>query len=138
MFRHLFSDQHLKTPVEVLQRVQRDVTHVLNPRTVMRTDVVEHDDDYTVTAELPGFDKDALTVKFADEWLTIRANSRTAGSTQDDGRWLHQERRATALSRRFYFADVDAQKIQAHYHAGLLAVTLPKEAAAASSKIEIQ
>lgn len=134
---HYFDDRLL--PVNFLKRAQRNVERVVNAHLVMRTDVVEHDDDYTVTAELPGFDKDAITVKYADNWLTIRAHrTATSDTRNDDGRILHHERTTSDLTRQFHLTAVVENQIQAHYDDGLLTVTLPKQAADRASSIEIQ
>ena len=140
MRQQLFSHfDDLLLPAKLLKRAGDDARTALNAHLVMKTDVVEHDDDYTVTAELPGYDKDALTVKYADHVLTIRAKQ-AADTTDrdDDGRVLHRERFADDLTRRFYFKNVLKDQIQAHYDAGLLTVTLPKKVADETSKIEIQ
>lgn len=129
----------LKLPVRLLKRAHHDVENVLKAHVVMKTDVIEHDDDYTVTAELPGFDKDALTVKYADEWLTIRAKrAHNSDGRYDDGRILHRERLAADMTRQFHLKNVQSDQIQAHYAAGLLTVTLPKKVADSDGSIEIQ
>ena len=132
---HHFDD--LLYPTKLLKRVHREAENVLNAHVGMKTDVVEHDDDYTVTAELPGFDKEAITVKYADEWLTIHAR-RSQDDRNDDGRMLHRERIAADFTRKFQLTDVVRDQIQAHYQAGLLTVTLPKTVADSDGKIEIQ
>ncbi|RRK10651.1 Hsp20/alpha crystallin family protein [Lactiplantibacillus garii] len=126
-------------PVKNLRRVRHQVEDVLNARLVMRTDVVEHDDDYVVTAELPGFDKEAITVTYQDNWLTIRAyRSQTDGAGSDDERIIHRERTGRALTRRFHVQGVVKDQIQAHYQAGVLTVNLPKKVRDSAGKIEIQ
>ncbi|WP_137626558.1 Hsp20/alpha crystallin family protein [Lactiplantibacillus pingfangensis] len=139
MRQHLFGRLDDLVPVAMFKQFQREVTTVLNAHLVMKTDVVEHDDDYTVTAELPGYDKDAITVRYADECLTIRAAQPTDGANRgDDGRMLHRERPAADLTRRFSFKNVLKDQIQAHYNDGLLTVTLPKKVADDAGKITIQ
>lgn len=139
MRQHLFGRLDDLYPVALLKQAHREVTTVLNAHLVMKTDVVEHDDDYTVTAELPGYDKDAITVRYADDCLTIRAAQPTdASDRDDDGRMLHRERPAENLTRRFVFKNVLKAQIQAHYNDGLLTVTLPKKVADDAGKITIQ
>lgn len=140
MRQHLLSHfDDLLLPVRLLKRAQHDVENVVNGHLVMKTDVVEHDDDYTVTTELPGYDKDALTVKYADEWLTIRAHQSSDNDDRnDDGRILHRERSVSDLTRQYHFKGIVADQIQAHYQDGLLTVTLPKKVADNVGKIEIQ
>ncbi|BDZ31616.1 Hsp20/alpha crystallin family protein [Lactiplantibacillus sp. WILCCON 0030] len=139
MRQHLFSRFDDLLPVAMLKRAHRQVTTVLNAHLIMKTDVVEHDEDYTVTAELPGYDKDAITVRYADDCLTIQAAQPTDGPDRDDdGRMLHRERPAEDLTRHFPFKNVLKDQIQAHYNDGLLTVTLPKKVADDAGKITIQ
>ncbi|AVK60952.1 Hsp20/alpha crystallin family protein [Lactobacillus sp. CBA3605] len=125
-------------PINVLKRLHQAVHTVVTAPLVMKTDVVEHDDDYTVTVELPGFDKAAITVTYVDDWLTIRARQGTMRSQADDGRRLRQERPLKDLTRRFYFKNVLKDQIQAHYSDGLLMVTLTKKVTTPAGKITIQ
>ncbi|WP_338209797.1 Hsp20/alpha crystallin family protein [Lactiplantibacillus paraxiangfangensis] len=126
-------------PVKILKRAHDEVENALNARLVMRTDVVAHDDDYTVTAELPGFDKDAITVKYHDNVLTISANqSHEDAARNDDERIVHRERTATTLTRQFRIQGIIKDQIQAHYQDGLLTVTLPKKVSDDAGRIEIQ
>ncbi|VDG33003.1 small heat shock protein [Lactobacillus plantarum JDM1] [Lactiplantibacillus mudanjiangensis] len=126
-------------PVKILRQVHHDVDTAVTSRLVMKTDVVEHDDDYTVTAALPGFDKNAINVQYADDWLTLTATHQPDEfDRDDDGRVLQRERQVATAKRRFYFKNVRAEAIQAHFEAGLLTVTLPKKVTATTSQIEIQ
>jgi len=139
MRQHLFSHLDDLGPVALLKRAHHEAQAVLTAHLVMKTDVVEHDDDYTVTAELPGFDKDAITVKYTDDWLTLSADQGNGASQpDDDGRVLRRERQTNTLTRRFYFKNVVSQQIQAHYHDGLLTVTLPKKVTDDAGKIDVQ
>ena len=135
LFGHHLDD--LLKPTKLLKRAHREAENVLNAHVGMKTDVVEHDDDYTVTALPICFDKDAITVKYADEWLTIRAH-RSQDDRNDDGRVLHRERMDADFTRKFHLTNVVREEIQAHYQAGLLTVTLPKTVADSEGKIEIQ
>jgi len=139
MRQHLLSHLDDLLPVAMIRRAHAATKTALAARLVMKTDVVEHDDDYTVTAELPGFDKDAITVTYAEHWLTIQAVAKTGlANRDDDGRVLRHERSNQALTRRFYFKDVVRQAIQAHYQGGLLTVTLPKKASTVTNRIDVQ
>ncbi|GEO74085.1 molecular chaperone (small heat shock protein) [Levilactobacillus namurensis DSM 19117] len=95
----------------------------------MKTDVVEHDKDYVVTAEMPGFKKDDIHVDYRDETLRISGSTNVDQATKDDqGRILRQERSSQNVSRAFYLPNVDLKKVNATYTNGILTLTLPKEA----------
>ncbi|WP_125583430.1 Hsp20/alpha crystallin family protein [Levilactobacillus cerevisiae] len=94
----------------------------------MKTDVVEHDKDYVVTAEMPGFKKDDIHVDYRDDTLRISGKSEVNQSTKDDdGRILRQERSSQNVARSFYLPSIDLKAVQAMYDAGVLTLTLPKQ-----------
>jgi len=94
----------------------------------MKTDVVEHDKDYVVTAELPGFKKDDIHVDYRDDTLRISGKTEVNQSSKDDdGRVLRQERSSQNVARSFYLPDIDLKNVQAKYDAGILTLTLPKQ-----------
>jgi len=94
----------------------------------MKTDVVEHDKDYVVTAEMPGFKKDDIHVDYRDDTLRISGTSNTDQDTKDDqGRVLRQERSSQNVSRAFYLPNIDLKQVNAKYNEGILTLTLPKE-----------
>lgn len=105
----------------------------------MKTDVVEHDKDYVVTAEMPGFKKDDIHVDYRDDTLRISGSVDVNQSTKDDqGRILRQERSSQNVSRAFYLPNIDLDNVNATYDDGILTLTLPKQAESANNhKISI-
>ena len=94
----------------------------------MKTDVVEHDKDYVVTAELPGFKKDDIHVDYRDETLRISGKSEVNQSTKDDdGQILRQERHSQNVARSFYLPNIDLKQVKASFADGVLTLTLPKQ-----------
>ncbi|NLR09230.1 MULTISPECIES: Hsp20/alpha crystallin family protein [Lactobacillaceae] len=95
----------------------------------MKTDVVEHDKDYVVTAELPGFKKDDIHVDYRDNTLRITGKSEVSQAAKDDnGRILRQERRSQNVARSFYLPNIDLKQVKAGFTDGILTLTLPKQA----------
>jgi HSP20 family protein len=97
---------------------------------VPSVDIVEKDDAYKVSAELPGIAASAIDVKFSDGMLTI------SGEKQEDKEekkkdYFLSERRYGSFKRSFRVAEgIDADKIEAVFKNGILNVTLPKTAEA--------
>jgi len=93
-------------------------------------DVVDKDDGYKVTAELPGVEQQDVDIRFADGTLTIEGQKQ---QEQEDERQDHflSERRYGAFHRSFRVPNgVDADKIEASFKSGVLTVMLPKTAEA--------
>ena len=103
-------------------------------------DIVEKDNAYEVTAELPGLDEKNIEVKLTDGSLSIRGEKKEEKEEKKKDYYL-SERRYGSFERRFQVpAGVDRSKIDANFKKGLLTVTLPKtpESQAAEKKIAIK
>jgi HSP20 family protein len=103
-------------------------------------DVVEKDDAYEVTAELPGLDEKNVELKLADGELTIRGEKQEEKEEKKKEYYLH-ERHFGSFERRFAVPEgVDTDKIEASFKKGVLTVRLPKkpEARKPEKKIEIK
>ena len=93
-------------------------------------DILEKDDGYKVTAELPGMAPGDIEVKFSDGMLTISGEKEEEKEEKRKDYFL-SERRYGSFKRSFRVAEgVDADKIEAVFKNGVLAVTLPKTAEA--------
>ena len=100
-----------------------------NAARVMRTDVHEHDDQYEVDIDLPGFKKDEITLELQDGYLTVSA---AKGLDKDEktekGKLIRQERYAGAMQRSFYVGeDVTEEEIRAKFEDGVLKLNIPKK-----------
>lgn len=93
----------------------------------------ENDNEYVMTAELPGFEPEDLDVKVSGNVLTVKAEhkERTDG---DHGR-LH---RYGSFYESFTLpTGVKADSIDARYHSGVLEIHVPKDDATPSKRIEV-
>lgn len=99
--------------------------------------LVETDDAYQVSLEIPGFDRDDLEVT-VDQGVLMLSGRRTADHEQE-GRTYHLRERATGqFSRAFSLPNsVSAEDVSASYDRGVLRVNLPKQPEAKTRKIEV-
>ena len=103
-----------------------------------RVDIREEKDAVIVTAELPGVEKDDLSVELEDGVLTVTGEKKT-GDTIDDNGFYRSERVYGSFKRSFKVpTSVDAESISADYTNGVLRVNLPKKPEAAPRQIAIQ
>jgi len=108
--------------------------------TAPAVDIVEKDNAYEVTAELPGLDEKSVEVNVANGGLTIKGEKHEEKEERKKGYHL-QERRFGSFERSFRLPEgVDADKIEASFNKGVLVVKLPKkpEARKPAKKIEVK
>jgi HSP20 family protein len=106
---------------------------------VPAVDVVERDDSYLLTAELPGLSEKDVEVTLRDQVLTVKGQKSSTREEDKDNVRI-SERQYGAFQRSFRLPDdVDDAKIEAHVTDGVLEVTVPKSAQAKDRvrKIEI-
>ncbi len=104
----------------------------------IKIDVQEADDSFTVTAELPGVDKENIDVSIDNAVVTISAEINQHDQEEKQGKLLRSERYFGSVSRRFQLpAEVDADKCQANYKNGILTLNLTKHQGNASKKLTI-
>jgi HSP20 family protein len=100
-------------------------------------DIYETDDALVLQVELPGVSKDAVSVELHEHTLRL-SGERTREPAVTGGQYHRQEGRYGAFQRAFRMPTmVDEAKIQATYHDGVLALRLPKHAAATPQGIPI-
>lgn len=103
-------------------------------------DVIEREDAFEVTAEVPGLDERNIEVKLSNGCLTIRGEKQE--EKEDRRKEYHlSERRYGSFQRTFRVPDeVDADKVEAVFEKGVLRVKLPKrpEAKKNERKVEIK
>lgn len=103
-------------------------------------DIVEKDNAYEVTADLPGIDEKNIEVKLSDGSLMIRGEKKEEKEEKKKDYYLH-ERHFGSFERSFRLPEtVDTDKIEASFKKGVLTVTLPKklEAQKPAKKIDVK
>lgn len=97
------------------------------------------DEQYRLTAELPGLKEDDVELSVADGVLTLKGEKRHEEEKKAEG-FLLSERSYGSFERRVTLpSDVDFDKIDAEFKKGVLTITLPRspEAAERTRKIAI-
>jgi HSP20 family protein len=84
--------------------------------------VEEADEGYVVLADLPGFERDEIDLRFEDGVLTIEAEHTVDES--DEG-MTHTRSRSAFERVRLPARDVVAEEIEASYHNGVLEIHVP-------------
>ena len=98
-------------------------------------DVAERDDAYVITADLPGMNREDISVKVTDNALTLSGQRK---SEMSDEKAHRVERSYGRFSRSFALPSaVKDGGISAEYKNGVLTVTLPKAAGTEPRQIAV-
>ena len=100
-------------------------------------DLVEKDQAYEMTAELPGLDESDILVGYDDGILTIKGEKKEEAETKEENVYV-SERRYGSFQRSFRLPEsVDADRIEATFQKGVLTLMLPKKPEAQGHKKQI-
>ena len=105
---------------------RRDLAFPVTPA----VDIVEKDNSFEITAELPGLDAKNIELSLADDVLTIKGEKKEEKEEKTRDRHI-SERRYGSFRRSVQLpSSIDAGKIEANYKSGILTIALPKSAEA--------
>lgn len=95
---------------------------------IMKTDIKEHKDNYSIMVDLPGYNKDDIKISVDDGYLTISATMSKNEEEKEHGKFVRRERYFGECSRSFYVGDnVLVEDIKASFKNGTLNLTIPKK-----------
>ncbi len=101
-------------------------------------DVSEDENELTITAEVPGMDREDLEVTVDNGVLCLRGEKKEE-QVSEEADYHRVERRYGEFERRMRLPGyVAADKINATYQDGVLKLTLPKTEAARAKSIQIK
>lgn len=100
-------------------------------------DIVEHDEDYRITVDLPGLSEDDVKVEILDGTLSISGERAGASEQSKDG-YRRIERTFGRFNRSLTLPKgVDATAVHAGFKNGVLEVTVPKPETAKPQQVQI-
>ena len=101
-------------------------------------DIIEHDKEYLIKAELPEVKKDDVKVTVQADVLTI-TGERTLEKEEKGSKYHRVERAYGRFARSFTLPeDADGNKVAAEFKDGVLKVHLPKSERAQTKSIEVK
>jgi HSP20 family protein len=103
----------------------------------MPMDAYRKDDNFLIQLDLPGVDPEQVELTVEDNVLTVKAE-RPSPSTSEGVETLVSERPYGTFSRQLFLGDnLDTERIEANYHAGVLTVSIPVAPHAKAKRISI-
>jgi HSP20 family protein len=107
-------------------------------RWIPAMDLVETDDHYVLTADLPGLSQDDLNLEFEGDVLTLSGERKSEHSDRREG-FYRLERAVGSFSRSLTLPEgVDPEAVTATFDNGVLEVRIPKPEQRKPKKVAIQ
>jgi len=106
-----------------------------------RIDIVEKDESFEITADLPGVRKEDISVQINSGNLTIEATTSRDEEQKEGDKVIRKERYEGKLMRSFYLGhNLKQETISASFTDGVLRVEVPKvePSQPSSTKIEVK
>ena len=95
---------------------------------IMKTDIKEHKNHYSIMVDLPGYNKDDIKISIEDGYLTISATINKEDEEKGHDKFVRRERYFGECSRSFYVGDdVEVEDIKASFKNGTLNLEIPKK-----------
>lgn len=105
----------------------------------MRTDIVQKEDSVVYKIDLPGFDKDEISISLKDGAITVHAEKAAeAEEPAEDEKYTLNERIKNCSRSYHTDLDISEENIQAAYKNGVLFITLKKPEKRKEVNIPIQ
>ncbi|MBN1825639.1 MAG: Hsp20/alpha crystallin family protein [Candidatus Eisenbacteria bacterium] len=103
-----------------------------------RTDVMEKENDYEITIDLPGLDKKDIKITVHDGVLEV-TGERNLEKSEDSKGYQRIERLFGCFRRSFRLPkEVRAEEIESTYDKGVLGIRIPKAEEALPKQIEVK
>lgn len=101
-------------------------------------DIYETEDSIVLKAELPGVNKDDVSVEVKDNLLILRGERKFEKDVKEEN-YHRMERAYGAFQRSFTLPNiVDKEKVKAKYKDGVLEIALPKASEAKLKQIKVE
>jgi len=121
-------------PRNLMDFFDQETVRAVHPK----VNIVENEQEFLLTAEVPGMVEDNITVEIKDGVLSLRGNVKEEKETKEDN-YRVREYRSQNFERSFRLGDqVDPDKVVAKLEKGILRVSLGKKEIAKPRKVEIK
>lgn len=108
---------------ELMNNMFDDFYKDLKVKGNMPTDIVEGENEYILSIDIPGVAKDNINVSYEDSYLTV---SVTRKEENNDEKYLRHEILSYDTSRSYYLENIDEASIKAKLENGVLTIKATK------------
>ena len=109
---------------------QRTYAKSYSAKGLMKTDIKESEEGFTVEMDLPGFCREDISAELKDGYLTVAATAKKAEENTSDKKekYVQKERFHATCNRSFYVGDnMKQEDIKAKFENGVLTLQVPKK-----------
>ena len=109
---------------------QRTYAKSYSANVLMKTDIKESEEGFTVEMDLPGFCREDISAELKDGYLTVTATAKKAEENTSDKKekYVQKERFHATCNRSFYVGDnMKQEDIKAKFENGVLTLQVPKK-----------
>ena len=109
---------------------QRTYAKSYSANGLMKTDIKESEEGFTVEMDLPGFCLEDISAELKDGYLTVTATAKKAEENTSDKKekYVQKERFHATCNRSFYVGDnMKQEDIKAKFENGVLTLQVPKK-----------
>ncbi|MEL7832604.1 Hsp20/alpha crystallin family protein [Fodinibius sp. Rm-B-1B1-1] len=122
---------------DIMDEFFNDVVNERRDNFVPSIDISETDDQFQISAELPGMNKDNIDISLENGRLAI-SGERSFKNEENNKKYHRVETKYGSFERSFQLPDnVDEDSISATYENGLLNITIQKSESKVKKQIEI-
>ena len=95
---------------------------------IMKTDIKEKKDKYIIEMDLPGYEKENITLSLKDGYLGVTAEVDKEDENEEKDKFVHKERYYGHCSRSFYVGEqIKEEDVNAEFKNGILKICIPKK-----------
>ena len=107
-------------------------------RNEMKCDIYEKDGNYHIEMDVPGYNKNDISIEVKDGYLTVTAEKKQEENIEEKN-YIKRERVYGKYQRSFYLGDLDTDNVDASFTDGTLKIIVPKKELVENKKtIEIK
>ena len=118
---------------DFLQPLNDKIDNTFN---TFKVDVIEEEDHYIILSDLPGFEKENVSIEYENNYLTIIAKT-DLEKTIETSKFIRRERKVGDFKRSFFIENVLLDDMNASFINGVLKIKLGKSKKNESKKIII-
>jgi HSP20 family protein len=102
----------------------------------LKTDIIEEKDKYIIEVDVPGIEKENISITFNDGYLSIVVNK--SEIKEENNNYIKRERIFSSMTRKYYLPNINDDEIKAKLNNGVLNIICSKIEEEPNKNIKIE